>query len=695
MRRGAWALMFALAWPAAAAAAGRATIEVQGIGWWHDHTLRNALVLLLGDQRGATLRADGIEDAALIVYSTLGQGGYLQPTVRVRTREADGRVRVFTLDPDLARPLPRPLAAVDVVFLIRKGVRYDIDRVAFHGLTVLSRSQALPYFRAEGLLASMAAERIYSPDRLHRSAENLQRALQDRGYSEATVTARETASDPRTGKVGIVVDVHEGPLWRVTGLDWEVTGAGPRPPNLEARKTGVAWNDAWRHNAEADVRRWYYQRGYPDVHVGIAPRPAPPLAGERAVTVVAHIRTGSYVRLGRVRFEGDFRTHLSVLEPLVKAKPGAALNPLQIQDAEYRISRLGVFSGVTLRYEPADGPVRDAVYVLSEGKRQDVDLLAGWGSYEELRGGVEWHNYNLWNLAHEGMLKFVQSLKSTEAEYDYTIPELGGSDADLTGKLFGFRRDERSFIDEQYGATVALTTPLKGIGWDLLTGYTFDRLKAENDTLATVLSDITNANATSVQATLTRNRLDHPLLPRHGYKVSLEAEEASRYLGGQVDFQQFEVTGSYHTSWGSSRWIHLGFTHGMILTYGGRPGEALPPNIFFYPGGEDSIRGYAYGQASPRDPVTGQFLPAKTETLLNLELEQALTSKWSAVLFNDDLGASASMSHYPWDYRLYTIGVGISYRTIVGPLRLEYGRNLNPRPHDPQGTVLFSVGFPF
>lgn len=673
----------------------RATIEVKGIGWWKDHTLRNALVLLLGEQRGATLPSNAIEDAALIVYSTLAQEGYLEPAVRVQTRETGGRLRTFALDPNLEHPLPRPLAAVDVVFLVNKGVRSDIDRVVFHGLTVLRADQALPYFRAEGLLASLAAERIYSPDRLHRSAANLEQALRDRGYAEATVTATEQQADLRTGKVSIRVDVKEGPLWRVAGVAWQVSGAGPRLPDLERKKGGLPWNDTWRHEAEADVRRWYYARGYPDVHVSIEPQAAPPLAGERAVTVAAVVRTGQFVRLGRIRFEGNFRAKVSILRPLVKAKPGDPLNPLQIQEAEYRISRLGVFSGVTLHYEPADGPVRDAVYVLSEGKRQDVDLLAGWGSYEELRGGVEWHNYNLWDLAHEGTLKFVQSLKSTEGEYDYTIPELWASDADLTGKLFGFRRDERSFIDEQYGVTVSLTTPLKGIGWDLLTGYTFDRLRAANDTLATVLSDITNANATSVQAILTRNRLDHPLQPRHGYKVSLQLEEASKLLGGQVDFQQFQLLSSYHTSWGDSRWIHVGFSHGVILTYGAQPGETLPPNIFFYPGGEDSIRGFAFGQAAPRDPVTGQFLPAKTETLLNLELEQALTSKWSAVLFNDDLGASATMTHYPWSYRLYTIGAGISYQTLIGPLRLEYGRNLNPRPHDPPGTVLFSVGFPF
>ena len=34
-------------------------------------------------------------------------------------------------------------------------------------------------------------------------------------------------------------------------------------------------------------------------------------------------------------------------------------------------------------------------------------------------------------------------------------------------------------------------------------------------------------------------------------------------------------------------------------------------------------------------------------------------------------------------------------KTIIGPVRLEYGHNLNRRPLDPAGTVQLSIGFPF
>ena len=50
---------------------------------------------------------------------------------------------------------------------------------------------------------------------------------------------------------------------------------------------------------------------------------------------------------------------------------------------------------------------------------------------------------------------------------------------------------------------------------------------------------------------------------------------------------------------------------------------------------------------------------------------------------------------YPFAERLYTAGLGVRYQTLIGPIRVEYGHNLNPRPGDPQGTWQLSIGYPF
>jgi outer membrane translocation and assembly module TamA len=50
---------------------------------------------------------------------------------------------------------------------------------------------------------------------------------------------------------------------------------------------------------------------------------------------------------------------------------------------------------------------------------------------------------------------------------------------------------------------------------------------------------------------------------------------------------------------------------------------------------------------------------------------------------------------YPANEAVYSVGGGFRWKSIVGPVRLEYGYNLNRRTGDPVGTIHFSLGFPF
>src|SRR4029434_5219749 len=124
-------------------------------------------------------------------------------------------------------------------------------------------------------------------------------------------------------------------------------------------------------------------------------------------------------------------------------------------------------------------------------------------------------------------------------------------------------------------------------------------------------------------------------------------------------------------------------------TWGGTANQ-LPFNKRYFPGGANSVRGYVEGEAAPLDG-NGQQLGAETFTLLNLELEQLLTKTWSVVAFIDTVGFAQYRADYPWDQVLSSVGGGVNWRSLIGPVRLEYGYNLNRRPLDPVGTVHFSI----
>ena len=79
----------------------------------------------------------------------------------------------------------------------------------------------------------------------------------------------------------------------------------------------------------------------------------------------------------------------------------------------------------------------------------------------------------------------------------------------------------------------------------------------------------------------------------------------------------------------------------------------------------------------------------------NFEFEQGLTRQWSVVGFVDAVGFARDIGDYPFDETLLAVGAGLRWNTFIGPVRLEYGHNLNQRMHDPSGTVHLSIGFPF
>jgi outer membrane protein assembly complex protein YaeT len=671
-----------------------ATIDVDGLGFMADRSARKNLTLLLGRQRAETLDAGAIEDAAMILFSQLNDEGYLKAKLSAKVTLADGSKADYPLDQGLTQPVPRDLRITSVTFVVERGQRYFLAEVSFTGLHALSGEEARQFFVGDSMLIPLASERIYSPGRLQRSIGNLMEELHRQGYADATVEAGRVSMDDRTGATRARIVVREGALWQVESLQMTATDGSAPPEHLAEGRTARPWNALWRQDLQTTVMRWYYQRGHPDVQVSLAPHAAPARGGRRAVAVTATIAPGPEVTLGGVRFEGNTHTRTPVIRRLVDARPGQPLNPVELDNGQARISRLGVFNAVTLEYEPKDGATRDAVYKLREGPRQEVSLLAGYGSYEQLRGGVEWRHYNLLGRAHTDDLKLIQSMKSTQGDYLYTVPELFGTAVDGSTRLFGLRRDELSFVREEFGATVSLLWPLPGWHSTFTTAYTFSHLRSADNELATNTTDLTKTDVAAMDFTLVNDRRDNPLMPHRGYKLYGQLEEASTWLGGRVDYQKYTVDASYHTAWGHGRWIHLGLMHGVITTFGAKSDIDLPVNVRFFPGGDGSIRGYTRGEAAPR-AANGQFVGAKSVVQFNVELEQALTRKWSVVAFLDGLGAAVSLRDYPAADWLYSAGLGIRYNTIVGPVRLEYGRNLNPRAGDPSGTLLLSVGFPF
>jgi outer membrane protein assembly complex protein YaeT len=674
-----------------------ATFKVSGYGLLGNRELKRMLKSVeLADKRPQFLDPDTIEDSALLLSARVKSDGFLRPSITVRLRLADGRRMEVKASDLIDHPLPRPLRITRAHFLIHKGLLFYYKELEFTGLTLVPPKNARSYFLETETLLHLKHGKIYTPERLRRGMFGLEDLLDQQGYREAKVQAASIQQDDSTGAVRVRVNVEQGRQFIVHSVREEFFSQGSSTP--EQTRTDYPnkpYSKLWVQDFVLGLKTNQYHLGFPDTKVDIQQLHSESQGKREQVDLLARIHSGPGVRIGSVLFQGEKKTSRSLLTRRVRIQHGDLLDPIRVEMGRYRLAKLGVFDTVDLDYEPVDEQTRNVVYKLKEAKTLDLSLLFGWGSYDLLMGGVEADLNNLWGLAHQVKITAVQSFKSTSGNLTYTIPELVGKDIDLFFNGSGLRREEIDFTRLEYGGGVGLHKYFQSAATDFSIRYNYQILNAQDfSTFEAVASEgLTNPAVGSIIFEIKHDRRDNPLNPRTGYKIFATIETGTEYLGGDANYERIEIAPSWHHPLGGGRYISLGLSQGVDVSFGS-PANNLPFNKRFFPGGDNSIRGYKEGEASPKDP-SGQILGAETYTLATVELEQALTPKWSIVVFSDSLGFAQRIDHYPFDTGLFSVGVGLRWRTLIGPIRLEYGYNLNPRPSDPSGTLQFSLGYPF
>ena len=115
----------------------------------------------------------------------------------------------------------------------------------------------------------------------------------------------------------------------------------------------------------------------------------------------------------------------------------------------------------------------------------------------------------------------------------------------------------------------------------------------------------------------------------------------------------------------------------------------------FFNGGAQSVRSFQERSMGFRDPSSGYAIGGEFYSVFNIEYDIPIGSLdgLSVVPFADAGNLLLDSGDAGLDDMRYAVGLGIRYRTPIGPLRVEYGYNPDWRPGEPQGT--FHVGFGF
>lgn len=120
-------------------------------------------------------------------------------------------------------------------------------------------------------------------------------------------------------------------------------------------------------------------------------------------------------------------------------------------------------------------------------------------------------------------------------------------------------------------------------------------------------------------------------------------------------------------------------------------GDDLPEDELFTLGGLNSIRGFKYGEIGPRDSA-GNVIGGQRMFVFNTEITFPF---WEVpglygVIFSTRATHTTGASTFPTSKRSY--GAGIRWVTPMGPLRLEYGKVIDPEDFESNSRWDFSIG---
>lgn len=217
-----------------------------------------------------------------------------------------------------------------------------------------------------------------------------------------------------------------------------------------------------------------------------------------------------------------------------------------------------------------------------------------------------------------------------------------------------------------------------------------------------------------------RDKRDNLIDTHNGNYTTTDFGVASKYFGSQASFGRILLQNATYQSFGRKTtsgqvrtWVFARQTQIGVAEPFANTTIPLPER--FLAGGANTLRGFALNQAGPRDLATGNPLGGNALFINSLELRTPpvvlplVADNLSFVFFNDTgnvFDTTSDMFHNffrfnqfgakqcgtdpnacNFSYMSDAIGSGIRYRTPIGPVRVDFGYNLNPTVYPLANTV--------
>lgn len=391
-------------------------------------------------------------------------------------------------------------------------------------------------------------------------------------------------------------------------------------------------------------------------------------AGSNRVRLFVAAESGPLARLGELEIRGLSRYGESAIRNLVNFKPGEPYSETTLAEFQERLQKAGLFetASVTIRPDPANAAAVPVQVRVRESQAQQATFGVGISANTGPRFSVEHTHRKLFgrDLTAKNTFEIGSQLRSWEGQV-LTHPLPGLYRNLVAGGIS--RLDQNDEVLTQWHVRAGRTQDSERI--DRLYYLELLGAKTRNPT------ETRQAKAATLNYNMIWRRVDSILLPTRGLAASAEFAGGYAFASSEKNGPFGRVLGKViaYVPLGQNWYSQLRVQAGEVIA---DDAVGVPDTLLFRAGGDESVRGYDYRSLGPRE--NGEVVSGRVLFTSSAEIARPVSAKlpdvwWAAFV---DAGQAADR----WqDMKLFLgYGVGVRYRSPVGPLRVDlaYGQEV-------------------
>jgi outer membrane protein insertion porin family len=630
---------------------------------------------------------DKLEFAARTIYNPAAAAQAVQQIKNIYREKGYFEVTIDT------KTEPVTEGEMNLVFIIDEGEKFHVSKVSFTGNEAFSdgKLRRVMQTRRWSLFSLLTGSGRLVDEVLQEDRQRILSYYQDNGYLEARVGNPQVSIRAEERRLDIVVPVTEGEQYRLGTLSLSGDTLVPleKIREITESREGKIFRRSTFTKDLFNINQLYTEQGYAYVKVDYSTVLNPE---SRTIDVTLLVDKGEQARIGRIVITGNLATRDKVIRRNITFSEGDLFSSADLRKSRRKIMNLGFFESVDIIPRPREETVIDIDMELKEKLTGAFSMGFGYSSEDSLTGQVRLSETNLFGRGQS--LELMAEYGSVRKNFSIAFgePAIFDSRYSFGVKAFNVSREYDEYDRLSLGGRMTLGRSIGEFfrGFVTIMHETVDVSGIADDASLFIKEQEGKATTNSVQLTLVRDSRDNFFNPSRGNRTVLSGEYAGGFLGGDNYFTRYTAeTTQYTPLW----WKLVFMVRGRVGVVDGFDGREPPIYEKFYVGGLNSVRGFEPRSIGPKD-INGDPIGAYMELIFNTEVIVPLEPSQGLNLvffFDAGNGWRKNQSIEIADLRTGA-GLGIRWLSPMGPFRLEWGWNLNPRDDEPNGDWAFAIG---